>query len=402
MRKDFTYKRLTAHPGSLPKHLKTRKKSDSKLSSLNYADSHSNAPSLNTSSALATSFSSSYYNFNTSDLGPLKSSSKAAKKDRSILPSEVMQLENQLTERLAAVKSTEARNSDRFKVYQNIFDEVIHRDDRFGSLLKKIKLAYEDWHNTDNRQALTARLEADLNEKIEELSRSKREHTQLNKKVSKLSKENGELSRSLEETETRYLDLQDRLLKLTQVKCDNVPKDETSWQYLVSENKYYAEAFKTLKRDLKVMKRREDKLLKLVFILKKEGYPVEQIYKEECRRNKLAKLPYKEVKGSDAPDEEVEPLVHGPPKAVERPKAVPQLSFNTIEPDLTSESESGTEYSDSAVSSAVSSSNSIGQKPSIPKLSLSNGPDPGFHEEFMSRIDEFSESWRKQIELERR
>mmetsp|Transcript_2730 Transcript_2730/g.6036 ORF Transcript_2730/g.6036 Transcript_2730/m.6036 type:complete len:497 (+) Transcript_2730:47-1537(+) len=402
LRKDYSYKKLTDKtlPASKATPLKPRKRSEPKLASVSYTDSHSIPTSLNSSSALATNLSLSFNNsFNTSIGGVLKSP-KASKKDKLIHTSEAMLLESQLTERLAAVKPTEEMSSDKFKIYQKMFEEVINRDERFGSLLTKIKLAYEDWHYSEGKPTLTERLKAELNEKVEELIRIKQEHTQLSKKVSKLAKENVELSRSLEDSEARYLDLQDRLLKLTQVKCDSVPRDESSWQYLVSENKYYSEVFKNLKRDMKYLKHREDKLLKLIYALKKHGYPVEQVYKEECRKTKQSKLPYKEVKGSNAGDEEVEPLVYGPPKAVERPKVVPVLCLTEVEPDLTSESDTGTEYTESVASSASSTTQKSQAK--IPKLCLSKGQEQGFHEEFMSKMDEFSESWRKQIEQERR
>lgn len=403
LRKDVSHKKITdkSSSGSKNTPLKPRKRSETKLGYHSFNESHSIPASLNSSTALGPNLSLSFTNsFNASLGGGHRSSPKLSKKDKIITTSEAALLEDKLTERLAAVKPTEEMSNDRFKVYQKMFEEVIHRDERFGSLLTKIKLAYEDWHHADGKPTLTERLKAELNEKTQELARSKQDNSQLSKKVTKLAKENVELSRSLEDSEARYLDLQDRLVKLTQVKCDSVPRDESSWQYLVSENKYYAEVFKTLKQDLKYLKRREDKLLKLVYALKKQGYPVEQVYKEECRKSKQSKLPYKEVQGSNADDEDVEPLVTGPPKAVDRPKAVPALCLAEVEPDLTSESESGSEYTESIASSAGEQTHK--SQAAIPKLNLSKRQEPGFHEEFMAKIDEFSESWRKQIEREGR
>jgi hypothetical protein len=402
LRKEISYKKLPEkQQGSRGTPVRPRKKGDIKLTSV-YAENHSVPPSLNSSAALATGLSLSFNSsINTSIVGPLLKTPKGGlKRDKSRVRSEAMMLESQLTERLAAVQPTDAMSTDKFKVYQMIFEEVIHRDDRFGSLLTKIKQAYEDWHSAEDKQTMTERLRAELTDKTEELTRVKQEHSQLGKKVSKLSKENMELSRGLEDSEAKYQDLQERLLKLTQVKCDSVPRDETSWKYLVSENKYYAEVFKTLKQDTRQLKRREDKLLKLVYALKKQGFPVEQVYKEECRKTKLAKLPYKEVPGSSAGDEETEPLVQGPPKAVERPRGVPALSLADVEPDLSSESESGTEYTESEASSASELSRQ--SEKTVPKLVLSNGQERGFQEEFMSKLDEFSESWRRQIEKEGR
>jgi hypothetical protein len=307
-----------------------------------------------------------------------------------------MQLESQLTERLAAVKPTDAMNTDKFKVYQTIFQEVISRDQCFGSLLTKIKSAYEDWLSAEGLQTLTARLKAELNEKNQALAKTKQEASHLEKKMSKLAKENVELGRALDDSEARYFDLQDRLLKLTQVKCDSVPRDEVSWKYMVLENKHYAELFKALKRDNRQLKRREDKLLKLMLALKKQGIPVEQVYKEECCKTKEAKLPYKEIPGSNAGDEEAEPFVHGPPKAVERPQGVPMLSLAEMEQD------SSSEESSSCTDSAASFGKELTPQAVTPMQSFSKEQDQGGQQEFMSKFTEFSESWRRQIEMEKK
>jgi hypothetical protein len=396
LRKDLSYKRLTEKPVLLNKtsSLKPRKKSEPKLMSASFFESHSITPSLNTSAVQAAAYCTTIDTSYTASLVESSCKSPKALQDQLQMKIEAKSLESHLAERLAAA----ADDAVKFKVYQGIFDEVICKVGCFGSLLTKIKLGYEDWLNVDSH-SVTDRLKTELSERTGELARTKEEHSQLVKKISKLAKENGDLSRVQAETEERYMELHERLIKLTQVKCDG-PKDETSWQYLVSENKQYAEVLKTLHRDLKHLKRREDRLLKLMQVLKVKGYPVEQIYKEECRKQGQAKLPYTEIKGSDAGDEDAELIVNGPPKAVKRPKGVPVLALEEVEPDLVSESGSGTEYTDSAASS--SSGQTQVTKAKIPKLCFHTEQKEGFHQEFMSKFNDFSESWRKQIELEQR
>jgi hypothetical protein len=396
LRKDLSYKRLIEKPVLLNKtsSLKPRKISEPKPMSHSFFESHSNTPSLNSSAVQAAAHcTTTNTSFSASLVEPSYKSPKELK-DKLQLKIEAKSLESQLAEKLASA----ADDALKFKVYQGVFDEVIYKVGYFGSLLTKIKLGYEDWLYAD-RQSVTDRLKTELSERTGELARTKQEHSQLVKRISKLAKENGDLSRAQAETEEQYMELHERLMKLTQVKCDG-PKDETSWQYLLSENKQYAEVLKTLHKDLKHLKRREDKLLKLMQALKVKGYPIEQIYKEECRKQKQAKLPYTVVKGSDAGDEDAEPIVNGPPKAVERPKGVPVLALQEVEPDLASESESGSEYTDSAASS--SSGQSQVAKALIPKLSFGREQKEGFHQEFMSKFNDFSESWRKQIEHEQR
>jgi hypothetical protein len=266
---------------------------------------------------------------------------------------EAVGLENQLTIRLAAVKSKEAICDKKFKVYQKIFEEIISKDEQFGSLLLKIKTAYEDWQRAEGL-TLTERLRSDLKAKEEEALVLQQDFSLLGKKVAKLAKENVGLSRALDEADAKYAELQRQLLKLSNVQIGDLPQDESSWQYLVSENKYFIEVIGSLKKDLKYMTRREDKLLRLINAFKLKGYPVEEIYDTECRsKANKAKLPYKEEPGNAAfDDEEVEPIVQGPPKAVRRPKVVPPLCFAEVEPDISSGSESQSGYSGSMSSSS--------------------------------------------------
>jgi hypothetical protein len=303
---------------------------------------------------------------------------------------DAVDLENQLTIRLAAVKSKEAICDKKFKVYQKIFEEIISKDEQFGSLLLKIKTAYEDWQRVEGL-TLTERYRSELKTKEEEALLLQQDFSLLGRKVAKLAKENVGLSRALDETDAMYSDLQKQLLKLSKVKIGDLPQDESSWQYLVSENKYYVEVIGSLKKDLKYMTRREDKLLRLINAIKLKGYPVEDIYDKECRSSaNKPDLPYKEEPGNAAfDDEEVEPIVQGPPKAVRRPKVVPPLSFTEVEPDISSPSDSHSGYSDS-MSSCLAQSNSIC------KLSSSTR-EARPQEDNLLCFSEFSESWRRHM-----
>jgi hypothetical protein len=384
-------KKLNPVPSSKTTPLKPRKKGDGKLSTLE--DSH---PGSLNSSTVGTKVNLSFAGALNSSL-QTESHKRLTKIECPLMNSVVMQLESQLTERLAAVKPTDVMNTDKFRVYQTIFEEVISRDHCFGSLLTKIKSAYEDWLSAEGLQTLTDRLKAELSEKNQELAWTQQEASHLGKKVSRLAKENAELGKALDDSEAKYSDLQDRVLKLTQAKCDSVPRDEVSWKYMVLENKHYAELLKTLKRDNRQLKQTEDKLLKLMLALKKQGIPVEQVYKEECRKMKEAKLPYKEIPGSNAGDEDAEPFVHGPPKAVKRPQGVPMLTLAEVGQDSSSE-ESGS-YTDSAASSAIEQTSQL----VVPKLTFTKKQaQGGFQQEFMSKFAEFSDSWRKQIEKEQK
>ena len=82
------------------------------------------------------------------------------------------------------------------------------------------------------------------------------------KKIEKLAKENVEISRSMEDRENRYMDLQDKLIKLSKIELEEVPTDENSWKYLVSENQHLIKVCEEMRKDIKHLSRKEKKLVK--------------------------------------------------------------------------------------------------------------------------------------------
>jgi hypothetical protein len=249
---------------------------------------------------------------------------------------------------LGAIKVTEM-SSDKFKVYQRTFEKIINQSHKFGPLLSKIKTAYEDWFKAE--ETSLAKLRLKLKAKDQDIEKMQQDGVLLETKLIKLSEQNSQLSRALDEAEAKFVELEDRLMLFSLGKYQS--GEGRSWQVLLSENKHYTGLVATLQRDLRHMKHREDRLLSLINALKNEGLPVERIFKKEYLKRRLAKISYTEVAGLVVDDAETDPFVDGPPKAVEKPKAVPLLSLDEVEPDLSSNS--GTEFSDSEVSISAKS-----------------------------------------------
>ncbi|CAG9321603.1 unnamed protein product [Blepharisma stoltei] len=129
------------------------------------------------------------------------------------------------------------------------------------------------------------------------------------------------------------------------------------------QNDKLAEQCKNLKSELNLVNKklhesivREKKYIKLLSTLEKQGYPIQEIY------NNLKKKP-KEHKS---------PLI-----------------------SAGEDSASSTDYSDvSSMKRDITAS--------VPKLSIPKPSTEGYHQEFMSKFNEFSESWRLQIEKDKR
>ena len=139
-------------------------------------------------------------------------------------------IEERLTENLNKIKDKHMSNA-KFEAFRIAFTEIIEKDDNFGGLLKKIKDMYEQRLKLDlmdSSKELVDRLKDEINMMKEKITKSKEDNKFMLKKVEKFAKENTELSRQLDDRESRYIDLQDKLLKLSKIDLEDMPKDENA------------------------------------------------------------------------------------------------------------------------------------------------------------------------------
>ena len=137
-------------------------------------------------------------------------------------------IEEKLNENLKKFKE---KNSGKFEVYRNAFSEIIEKDENYRSLLKKIKDAYEQRLKVDEYDSskdLIEKFKDEIRTMQEKILKGKEDKKFLVRKIEKLAKENAELSRHLDDRESRYIDLQDKLLKLSKIDLEEMPKDEES------------------------------------------------------------------------------------------------------------------------------------------------------------------------------
>jgi hypothetical protein len=256
-------------------------------------------------------------------------------------------IEDRISESLKRMKDKQMVSA-RFEVFRTAFDEIIEQDENFGWLLRKVKEAYEQRIRTecgDVNKDSVVKLKEELRELREKMLTAKDEKKLLVKKIEKLAKENGELSRHLDDRESRYVDLQDKMMKLTKVDLDEVPKDDNSWKYIVSENQHLLKICEEMRKDIKHLSRKEKKLVKLVVALKNRGFPVEDVYQEDVHKVRI-----KKPLTCDEPvidDSENEDLISGRPQPVSKPTFIPSLKLDVLEPTPDSSSDSSASSSDS-------------------------------------------------------
>ncbi|CAG9312774.1 unnamed protein product [Blepharisma stoltei] len=242
-------------------------------------------------------------------------------------------LENKLLKKLKKIEENDSESimdNDKFNIYRKIFIEVIEKDKTYGSLLRQIKDGYEEWisvwKNSENNLCLQEEAN-DLNKKVKELLEDRKLTI---KKIEKLAKENAGLSRSLEESESGYAKLHERLLLISNIKTDDMPKDEDSWKYIVAENKILVDMCRHMKEQLKKFQTKEKKLLKLISELKNRGYPVEEVYEKCILKRKIVKEEKTNNRERNSGENDEELLISGPPRKVEKPEIVPTLDLNNI------------------------------------------------------------------------
>ncbi|CAG9333195.1 unnamed protein product [Blepharisma stoltei] len=271
---------------------------------------------------------------------------------------EVQSLEFKLTKQLrdqSGKSNSPKMQKEVFDIYSKMFAEIIEKDTLFGPLLLKIQHAYEDWmiSATSDYKETSQNLKFELSELSKKCQLQNEDKKTMDRKIEKLSKENYELSKSLEEQEERYAELQEKIFKIADIKIDQLPKDDETWKFLVAENQNYASVCENMRNELKNYAYKEKKLLKLVLAMKKRGYPVEEIYDQEVAHHKKKKKKQEQnqnqIESEEYPDDtENEQLVSERLKYKAKPESIPSLNLKDIQAEtLYSSTSSSGSYNDS-------------------------------------------------------
>mmetsp|Transcript_1955 Transcript_1955/g.233 ORF Transcript_1955/g.233 Transcript_1955/m.233 type:complete len:91 (+) Transcript_1955:643-915(+) len=82
------------------------------------------------------------------------------------------------------------------------------------------------------------------------------------------------------------MDLQDRMFKISKVNIDGIELDQATWTELVQENTNFSQTISKMRQELKQLKYKEKRLIKLILTMKKLNYPVEEIYEQDVRKQR--------------------------------------------------------------------------------------------------------------------
>lgn len=221
-----------------------------------------------------------------------------------------------------------------FERFEDCFEELISKFPGLAGLLSKIKLAYNDWIKCKSFTEIS-QLKAEILEFRRKYSEEIEENKLLHRKIQKFSRENVELGRSLDEKDSNFRTLQEYLLKVTNISIDSLPQDKMSWKVVVAENKSYADLCDKLKKKLKVMRKKENKLMKLFWLMKQKGYPVEELHEKLGKKQRENSLNVSVTELSDNETINAEPAKFRP-----KPGNIPFLKMEHVEPNSFTERES--------------------------------------------------------------
>ena len=206
-----------------------------------------------------------------------------------------------------------------FEVYQQIFSEVIRTDRQFSAILERIKQGYEQkigCFALKNLQDLLSQVK-DQKEKCLEKSN---EINNLENELRLARAENSELSKTLDMTESLYLEIHEKLQKIYNSDISEFTLNENTWKFVVNENKLLRKKVEKLNVLNEELNFRQNECFKFIETLKdQKAYPAKELM-EKIKELKLASgLKFQE----DSCDSEN--LVSEGPNDRKRPKGVPKL-----------------------------------------------------------------------------
>lgn len=303
----------------------------------------------------------------------------------------------------------DSNSSREIDIYSQAFQEAIELNPACKSLLGKIKNKYESWLRlvTERERRTTDKYKSDIIHLQNSLLQAMEERNELVKKVEKAAQENAELVRTRENYQRKCSQYQEKLYEVANTRLDGFPPTEDAWKLLTSELISYKSWKKKVLKELKATQSKEKALSELVQAMKKRGYPIDEVYNSDIKPKRHT-FSTRSEESSDS-----EPIPQVPVRSVTKTETVPQLRLEEVPRDLDSASVSEISTESYEASLRQTSLQRSGDRGSlsgsakankvVPQLAIprNTSESAGFHQEFMAKYEEFSESWRQQIDAQK-
>lgn len=167
-----------------------------------------------------------------------------------------------------------------FDICQKDFEGIIVKCPSFSSILQSIKQEYEQQISNKNK-------ELEIKQKI--ITDSEQSKSFLIKQLQKASFQNTTLIAKNKQLSAKYTLLYEQLTKISDFNTSNIEKTEENWDKLVKENKLSQSLMQKITQELTYYKEKAIKMMKLLNVMEKKGYPLDDIYKKEVKSVKAVK-----------------------------------------------------------------------------------------------------------------
>ncbi|CAG9328744.1 unnamed protein product [Blepharisma stoltei] len=304
---------------------------------------------------------------------------------------EAHKLEIYLNEQLS-LNVDKSNEKTRISIYGDVFQLIIDRDKYFGRLMTRIKRAYEDLLNSSSSNDIF-RLSNENKTIRQTLSKEIEEKKEIVFKLKKEARKNEKLSKYIEELKIDIKDYQERAENSKRIFENQLNPDQRSWQLLIEDRNKYCDELKAAKKTIHSYRSREKSMKKLLCAIKKRGVPVEDIYETDVQ---LKKSLTKQI----TEETNLETTVSRKSRNNSLGPSIPKLKLNKQDSQGSLELNSDEDIPTNE--QTLSDGKSSGKSDKVPKIPIPPTSEQGFHQEFVSRVDEFSESWRIALQKEKK
>lgn len=216
----------------------------------------------------------------------------------------------------------------KFEVSKAIFSLILEESKDLTGVLRVIKKEYEQFIKDQAKEF--EKLKANLQD-IEKMK------SLLSVELEQSMQQNKDLKSSLSSLHEKYMKISDKFFKIINFDSSELQKTDENWTRLCQENRMYEDALQKVSEDCKYYKSKAKKMMKLLVAIEKKGYPVEEVYNKEVKKQNA--LPKYEGDEQPLDDTDHENIVTGKNPRVNKPFDIPDLDLECVEPDIFSSSE---------------------------------------------------------------
>ncbi|CAG9325922.1 unnamed protein product [Blepharisma stoltei] len=208
---------------------------------------------------------------------------------------EAFALEYKLNEQMKTLGQRSPMNSDKFRIFQEIWDELLSKQTPFKHILELIRGGYEEWianllRDCENKGETIYKLTSQLEEEKNTLKLLKKRFKRLAQENMQINSDLGTKDKIIQELKAHLSIISNsttREKEITKNNLEMLQKENLKVKAYLTKSE---ERSRGLKEKLKVLR-------KLIKVIKNKGFPVEDLYESEIKA-KPATIPTEQSRKS--------------------------------------------------------------------------------------------------------